>query len=361
MSGYLYVVVGGQFGSEGKGAVTARLCRDLEDRGRRVISVRVGGSNAGHTVIGRCPPECEHPDGHPWRLRHVPVAAVSTRNSRLIISQGSEIDRSVLFQELNDLDRAGYSVSSRLRVDRMATVVEDRHAQQETALTMAIGSTGKGVGAARSDRIWRQAAVYKNYHVDGCNTTDILLDALQDDNTAVVIEGTQGYGLGLHTEFYPYTTSTDCRAIDVMAQAGISPWCVSPDNLRVLVCFRPYPIRVAGNSGPLRYETTWENLGLSAEYTTVTGKLRRVGDWDKGLASKAMVANGYTEKGSCVYTAFTMMDHVDTFLRDQDGDMSLMYKVSTSMRSMVADCHNAPVAFVGTGPNTALVNQDIYL
>src|SRR5882724_12243491 len=118
----LQVIVGGQYGSEGKGAIAAYLAAEQDS----LLALRVAGPNAGHTVIGRCPPEC--PDGvppdhavtsgtiagrhlasaHPWRLRHVPVAAVTNPDAQLALAPGSEIDPDVITQEILSLDAAGY-------------------------------------------------------------------------------------------------------------------------------------------------------------------------------------------------------------------------------------------------------------
>lgn len=377
MSGKIYMVVGGQFGSEGKGAVAGRICRDLAASGQTVINVRVGGPNAGHTVIGKCPPSCENsPDGdghevakHPWRLRQVPVAAVTAPGSTLVIAAGSEIDPKVLGQELAELDSAGYKATARLLVDRSATLLTHGHRESEGLgkLQQRIGSTGKGIGAARADRIWRTAQTW-GACTDGrfaIDTAPFLADQLRVGSD-VVIEGTQGYGLGLHTDNYPFTTSGDCRAIDFLAQAGVSPWqswLGEPAEVRVVVCLRPYPIRVAGNSGGLKDETTWSELNLPVEHTTVTNKVRRVGAWDPALASAAVAANGGPAEG-VVWVALTMMDSVEPELSGKDGpaisragyDGLLAAKRYLGSIGMGME----HLGYVGTGPDTALVNERMY-
>src|SRR5512134_2019439 len=169
--GKVSVVVGGQFGSEAKGAVAGRLASSARNTSilgaeRQVVGVRVGGPNAGHTVYGQCPTNCTESEGHidrahPWRLRQVPVAAVTNRVASLLIAAGSEVDPIVLKDEIAQLDSAGYSVSHRLMVDRSATILTQEHIEREVAsdLTVRLGSTAKGIGAARSDRIWRTAKV----------------------------------------------------------------------------------------------------------------------------------------------------------------------------------------------------------
>jgi adenylosuccinate synthase len=321
----LQVIVGGQFGSEGKGAIAAHLARTQHD----LLAVRVAGPNAGHTVIGRCPPGCperqtadgigaHHPDAHPWRLRQVPVAAVTNEEAILTLGPGSEIDPDVLLDEVTQLNAAGYRAGDRLWIDYTATVItaEDKLAESDEAgvgLPARIGSTGKGIGAARSARLMRTALLAEEIDDWPCNLANVaeFIRHRMVFGGNVQIEGTQGYGLGLHAGSYPHCTSSDCTAIDFMAMAGVSPWVVPSDQIEVWVVYRTYPIRVAGNSGPLRYETTWEAIGQPTEYTTVTRKPRRVGQWDAELARKALEANGHRAGPiSRVFAALTMADYV---------------------------------------------------
>ena len=93
-----------------------------------------------------------------------------------------------------------------------------------------------------------------------------------------------------------------------LAMAGINPWAAGMD-LQVWCVARVYPIRVAGNSGPLKEETTWEQLGLEAERTTVTKKVRRVGQFDMDQIRRAVEANGGGASGR-VSVALTMVDQL---------------------------------------------------
>lgn len=402
MSSSVYVVVGGQNGSEAKGAVAGRVCADLAARGRRVVCVRVGGPNAGHTVIGACPEDCTedhaptHPgdsprESHPWRLRQVPVAAVTDIEAKLVIAAGSEIDPEVLAREIAQLDSAGYEVTSRLFIDRSATWLTAGHIFREvdSKLSDRIGSTAKGIGAARADRIWRTAQTWADFvqqwggshrpqgvdfrHVYQVDSAEMLHDLLGRAGYAVVIEGTQGYSLGLHTQNYPQVTSGDCRAIDFLAQAGVSPWQRDGDgwgvDTKVVIAVRPYPIRVAGNSGPLKNETTWAELGLPEEYTTVTQKVRRVGAWDPEQVRQAIRANGGPNRG-VVWLALTMQDTVcpeiagqDSSLRGWagrlDDEQAMVSAVVGLMLSEVGATMDH-LGYIGTGPDTALVNDRMY-
>lgn len=342
----LIVVVGGQYGSEGKGAVSAFLGRQMFGPD---IAIRVAGPNAGHTVI-------DPTTGKEWKLRAVPVAAV-TSQCKLQIAAGSEVDPVVLLDEVGQLDEAGYHVSSRLRVDPAATWLRQRHqaTEQNLGLSTRIGSTGKGIGAARADRIMRVAD-----RIVGCNQVDHLLGdwtsthvynhhhRLGSEANTILIEGTQGYGLGLHTAHYPQVTSSDCRAIDFLAMAGISPWDPAFGGWQpeVYVVARAYPIRVAGNSGWMAEETTWQDLGLPDEHTTVTNKVRRVGHWDPDLVRSAVAANG----GFNARLVLTMVDQVFPQIRDNTDTETWPSEVFDWLGQRANDA-GVPVAMIGVGPN----------
>jgi adenylosuccinate synthase len=174
-------------------------------------------------------------------------------------------------------------------------------------------------------------------------------------NGKVLIEGTQGYGLGLHTRFYPQTTSSDCRAIDFLAMAGINPWDVHMNSsfglgLRVWVVARVYPIRVAGNSGPLRGEMSWDALGLPEERTTVTQKVRRVGLFDPDLLAEAVRANGGSP---VVKVALTMVDQMFPECAGATTLSGLSGEAVAWLR-MVEDTARCEIGMVGTSPTTVV-------
>jgi adenylosuccinate synthase len=387
MSGKVSVVVGGQFGSEAKGAVAGFLASDRNwwtRPARDIVCVRVGGPNAGHTVYGTCPTEChQHIDDeqwfldtghvaskeswweHPWRLRQIPVAAVTNPDARLLIAAGSEVDMAVLREEWRQLNSAGYNLIGRMNIDYSATLLEEQHITEEMGdgLNGRIGSTAKGIGAARAARIWRKAQTMRSQY-DVMRTMGILLvdsTTMLSHNLEigkhVVIEGTQGYGLGLHTEFYPQVTSGDCRAIDFLAQCGLSPWAPYVQDLDVWVVARTYPIRVAGNSGPLSGETSWDELGLAPEKTTVTKKVRRVGEWDSELVRRAVIANGGGYNNSNVRVALMMADYKIPGLkgaRSSDEIPDREYDELHKLVSEVEEQVDARVGLVGTGPTSIL-------
>lgn len=365
--GKLQVVVGGQFGSEGKGALAAWLARR---EWKPLFAVRVAGPNAGHTAYDD--------DGVEFKLQQVPVAAVLKQLTpgqiSLGIAAGSEIDIAILEREMKQLEEYGHSTIGRLFIDNQATILEEKHAIQERGvasaafvgvhgemeavtplahgeggLTKRIGSTGKGVGAARAARIMREARLWGNSGALGFDINQMVRGSLGRNNT-VQIEGTQGFGLGLHAGYYPYCTSSDCRAIDFMSMVGVSPWAENVEQVDAWVALRTNPIRVAGDSGPLLGETTWEAIGQAPEFTTVTKKVRRVGAFDEILAKRAIAENG----GTRAKVALMFGDYIEPKIKDQ----LLLLRRQHPWLVQYERAIEHRIQLVGTGPRTIAEVQD---
>lgn len=355
----LQVVVGAQYGSEAKGHVTQRLTERHLMFGRDVQVIRVAGPNAGHTGYDV--------HGNKWALRQMPVASVVDGPVILGIAPGSEIDPPVLLDEFDRLSDAGLMRRKMLWVDGEATVIEDRHKLAENGgstddLVGRIGSTGKGIGAARAERLMRGAIrvadnpdLVTALHDRGIAVRLPFLDTRGVDlipSRHVIIEGTQGYGLGLRAGHYPQCTSSDCRAVDFLSMAGINSW--EFRDTEVWAVARVFPIRVAGNSGPLKDETTWEALGLPEERTTVTQKVRRVGESDWDLVKRAVRDNG---GAPTVRVALTMLDQQFPEFRNKSWDQQKdSTKVVDYIRS-VEQAIGAPIFMVTNGPDSFHFND----
>lgn len=370
----IHVVAGAMFGSEGKGHVTAQLIENPEfrDKWETVLNIRVAGPNAGHTVIDE--------NGVAFPLRSVPVGAAVDHKATLYIAPGSEIELDVLEAEIYLLREHGHP--TRLIVSGEATLLEQRHKDTETLLGLheKLGSTGKGIGSARADRIMRSAqrimdsdeALNRLMDIGGVDVLDaqqslqFMAGWLEDENSVIVIEGTQGYGLGLHAGHYPTCTSSDARAIDFLSMAGISPWAPGVQHTTVWLVARVFPIRVAGKSGPLKGETSWQELGLPEERTTVTHKVRRVGEWDGELMRQAVVANGgatfnkkheFMREGFEVLVALTMADQKIPSLYGKSRWMDLAEDEADELNTLIREVQDDAGAFVGmiaTGPKAVL-------
>jgi adenylosuccinate synthase len=134
-----------------------------------------------------------------------------------------------------------------------------------------------------------------------------------------LIEGAQGHDLSIDSQFYPFTTSRNCW----VGQALADTWAY-PDDLRnVYMVIRTYPIRVAGNSGgcwPDQHETSWSDLGVKPEITTVTKKIRRVFTFSMQQVIQSVMVNRPT------HLAISHMDYLpasdrETFVNRLAGEL----------------------------------------
>lgn len=352
----LDVVVGGNFGSEAKGHMVQRLTeRRLEENQNLYVEVvRVAGPNAGHTGYDQM--------GQSWAFRQLPVAAVVPGQVILGIAAGSEIDPDVLIDEIDRAKEAGLLVDKVIWVSDEATIIEPNHKEieAEAGLVARAGSTAKGIGAARADRVMRTAMrladcpeikrslVSKGVSINlaGENRWSSVPGDLNP--VPLIIEGAQGYGLGVHAGYYPQSTSSDCRAIDFLAMAGINPWNWDNEDMHVWVVARTYPIRVAGNSGPLKGETSWDELDLPTERTTVTQKVRRVGEPDWAFVKRAVEANGPANVHLAVFMLDQMFPEVTGVTTIEELSTEAVQYISYTIEAETG----AKVAIVGTGPNS---------
>jgi adenylosuccinate synthase len=289
------VIVGGQFGSEGKGKVAHALAQEK----RASLAVRVGGPNSGHTVID--------PRGNALVLRQLPTAAILPEVV-CVLGAGSYIDVDILLKEMQETRLR----SDCLRIDPNAAVITERERQEEasTALKQAIGSTLSGTGAAVGRRIARVRALRLAKDEPRLkpflSPISQLLRSRLDVGDRLILEGTQGFGLSLlHSPHYPFVTSRDTTAAGFLSEVGLSPLDVD----EVVLVLRAFPIRVAGNSGPLPNEIDWPTVSVESgaeesieEYTSVTKVLRRVARFDPQIVRQAIAVNRPTH---------LVLNHVD--------------------------------------------------
>jgi adenylosuccinate synthase len=284
------IVVGGQFGSEGKGKIALEIVRRALGP---VTVIRVGGPNSGHTAY-------DH-SGRKWALRQMPAGCID-RNVDVVFPAGSYIDVDLLLDEIKQLDYP----RDRVKVSKFARIItlEHRKWEQDAGLVGAIGSTGSGVGGAVLAHVARDAKNLQLSSFDADHATQLhpfvsdvseILRQKLSRGQRVVIEGTQGFGLSLNEGgYWPKATARSTTAAGALAEAGLSPRDVDD----VTMVLRSFPIRVAGDSGPLPNETTWEDVAALTgnnrdlrEYTTVTKRLRRVGCFDAELVRRALDVN----------------------------------------------------------------------
>jgi len=287
------VLIGGQYGSEGKGQVAAYLAAEYE------LLVRVGGPNAGHKVY-------EEPE--PFTFHSLP-SGTRTSNARILIGAGAVINVDTLWHEINkcELDHR------RLTIDPQVMVISSDDIASEQEIVKSIGSTGQGVGAATARRILDRGVNHVELARDVEKlkpfvrpASDVIEEACRQ-RRRILLEGTQGTGLSLYHGWYPHVTSRDTTVAGCLAEAGISP---SRVRKVVMVC-RTYPIRVQnpdkeGNtSGPMSQEISLAEIsrrsGISidelrkTETTSTTKKKRRISEFDWVLLKKAAELNAPTD------------------------------------------------------------------
>jgi adenylosuccinate synthase len=205
------VLVGGQYGSEGKGHIASFLAPEYD------FLLRVGGPNAGHKVY-------EEPEAY---THHQLPSGTRRSEAQLIIGPGAVLSVPKLFMEIGE---CRVSVE-RLSIDPGAMLIDDADIRfEEKTLKNDIGSTAQGVGSATSRKILRSAARPKvKLARESSELRPYLKDTLRllDDAFSlgkhVFVEGTQGTGLSLHHGSYPYVTSRDTSGSGCIAEAGIAP------------------------------------------------------------------------------------------------------------------------------------------
>jgi adenylosuccinate synthase len=330
------VVVGGQFGSEGKGKVAHWFARGL----RAQVAVRVGGSNSGHTVIDDA--------GREYKFRHLPTPCILP-GVISVIGPGSYIDPDVLRSEIS---QAGVS-QDRLFIDPDAVIISPRHKEQEqkSGLVERIGSTGSGTGAAVADRAQRNSALQFARDLPSgllqlVRPVRPLLRQWLREGQRVIVEGTQGFGLSvLNSAYFPHVTSRDTTAAAALAEAGLSPLDVD----QVILVIRTFPIRVAGPSGPLPDEIDWKTITSEGrhkfdilERTTVTDNVRRVARFHPAVVRAAIDVNAPTT------IALNHVDYVDPYCRE---GLQLTDKADRFVLDIEKQI-GREISYVGFGPNS---------
>jgi adenylosuccinate synthase len=336
----LWVVVGGQYGSEGKGKVSAFIAKQENID----ICVRCGGPNSGHSFVD------EH--GATVVLRQLPTGFINPR-TRLLIPAGALIDPEIVKHEIESLGLT----PERVGIDRKCFIIDkkDREEEQRLHLGERLSSTLCGVGAAQARRVLRgeDAKLARDANSEYPWMSRYLTDVSDEVNNAVnhdkkvLIEGTQGFGLSLYSDHYPKTTSRDTTAAGFLSEVGVSPRLVT----EIVVVFRTFPIRVAGaQAGLLNQETSWEQIQKESGYpssveerTSVTRKVRRVSRFDWELAKRALVLNRATR------VAINGLDLLNYNNFRVDNLLSLD-RASIELSRNLAQLADCDLLYLGTGP-----------
>jgi adenylosuccinate synthase len=333
------VVVGAQWGDEGKGKIVDVLAAQVS-----VIARYQGGANAGHTV---------HVGGNEFILHQIP-SGILHDGTRCLLGNGVVLDLEQFFEELDEIHARGVQVDGRVGVSGRAHLLLDYHKKLDKAREVKLGSakigtTGRGIGPCYEDKIARQGVragdlmneerarkklvaacerANERLRQENAELVDVeqvvarilelavrlrplvaetgreVMQSLKAGKS-VLLEGAQGALLDVDHGTYPFVTSSTTTAGGAATGVGIGPTAIGS----VLGVVKAYTTRVG--SGPLPTEIAGE-LGehlrkLGGEYGATTGRPRRCGWFDSVVTRYSARVNGLTG------LAVTKLDVLDTF------------------------------------------------
>ncbi len=335
------VVVGAQWGDEGKGKIVDVLSERFS-----VVARYAGGHNAGHTVII---------DGHKFILQLVPCGVLRP-GCRGVIGNGVVLDPMAFLKETGRLRELGVDVDARLFVSNRAQVILPYHRMIELAAESApgrqkIGTTSRGIGPAYEDKMARNGlrvvdllnpALLKTHIENACGEknaiahalfgtepldpaqmyeeyaqaaerirpyvtdTALLLNRALAENQSVMFEGAQGTLLDIDHGTYPFVTSSSASAGGACTGTGVGPTCIGT----VIGVTKAYVTRVGEGPFPTEIHDRSADVlrARGQEYGAVTGRPRRCGWLDLPLLRYSNQING-TEW--LVVTKLDVLDDLD--------------------------------------------------
>jgi adenylosuccinate synthase len=333
------VIIGSQWGDEGKGKVT-----DYYSKNADLIARFQGGNNAGHTVVVK---------DKTFKFHLIPSGAVSGKE--VIIGNGCVVDPEVLLNEIDNLKQEGIPVN--LHISDRAHVIMPYHKLQDELEeklkgSLKAGTTKRGIGPCYQDKVGRfgirfvdfldtpvfkekltmfmsiKKALFDAHHepfpldtneiFDTYNTyaenlrkyvtdTSVLINDAVKIGKNVLMEGAQGTHLGIDHGIYPYGTSSNCVAGAACTGAGVSPLVIN----QVLGVVKAYTTRVG--TGPVPTELTADTgkylRDKGKEFGTTTGRPRRCGWLDVVLLRHSHRINGFT---GLAITKLDVLNGLDT-------------------------------------------------
>lgn len=333
------VVVGGQWGDEGKGKIVDLLSKDAD-----IVARYQGGANAGHTIVL----------GDKKFILHLIPSGILHPQTTCIIGNGVVLDPVVLFDEIQLLKSNDIDVSGRLLISHRAHVIMPYHklldqAQEDHNIQAKIGTTGRGIGPAYVDKVNRTGIrivdlldettlknkinlnikakneildkIYNKAQLDADSITleyltfdkkmdeyitdiSLYLDQAIKHNKKILIEGAQGTLLDIDFGTYPYVTSSNPVSGGACIGLGIGPTRID----RVVGIMKAYTTRVGEGPFPTELAADMAHYmrEMGEEYGATTGRPRRCGWFDTVIANYAVRINGLD------YLALTKLDVLDT-------------------------------------------------
>ncbi|RLF48501.1 MAG: adenylosuccinate synthase [Thermoplasmata archaeon] len=322
-----WVIVGTQWGDEGKGKITDYIAKDFD-----YIVRFQGGNNAGHTIVI---------DGEKFKFHLIP-SGILRPGKIVVIGNGVVIDLAVLRKEIEDLKSKGVDVSG-LRISNRANIIMKYHRLLDGAEEVfrgggSIGTTKRGIGPAYSDRaaragirvgdlfspalkekvdfvvslknkvlkdvygideklnpneIYAELLEHRDCIKEYVTDTAMLLNNALDEGKKVLFEGAQGTMLDIEHGTYPYTTSSHTISASACIGTGVPPRKID----KVIGVAKAYTTREG--SGPFPTELSGD-IGeymrkMGGEFGTTTGRPRRCGWLDLAIVRYACMLNGIDE------------------------------------------------------------------
>lgn len=317
------VVVGGQWGDEGKGKIIDILSRDAD-----IIVRYQGGNNAGHTVVI---------DNEEFILHLIP-SGVLRKGKICVIANGVVVDPEALLKEIGMLKEKGVEVDSRLLISESCHVIFPYHKIIDKRRGIRIGTTGRGIGPCYVDKMARcgirmadlidkdelKKKLYMNlqdsreFNVEEiCNeyagygakikkyfsNVSLVLNKAISEDKDILFEGAQGTLLDIDHGTYPYVTSSNAIAGGACTGAGIGPTKID----KVIGVVKAYTTRVGEGPFPTEFgKGLMEEIRRKGkEFGATTGRPRRCGWFDAVIVKHAVVVNGLDE------IAVTKLDVLD--------------------------------------------------
>ena len=324
--GKVDALLGIVFGDEGKGKVV-----DFFTPRYDVVARFAGGPNAGHTIIF---------DGKKFVLRSIP-SGIFDEGKTNIIGNGCVIAPDLFMAEARELEAAGYDIAPRLHISRRAHLILPTHRVLDRAYEAAkgknkVGTTGKGIGPAYSDKAARvglrvgdieenfeekyralkarheqilRDLHYTDYDIaeeeklwmEGVeymrrfklSNTEAEINRALAEGKSVLAEGAQGSLLDIDHGTYPFVSSSSTTAGGVCTGLGVAPNTID----RVFGIFKAFSTRVGSGPFPVElFDETGETLRrIGHEYGAVTGRNRRCGWIDLVALKYAIMINGVTD------------------------------------------------------------------
>ena len=322
------VVIGAQWGDEGKGKLIDFLSKDAD------ITVRYqGGNNAGHTIVV---------DDQSYIFHLIP-SSILHKNKVCVIGNGVVVDPKALIEEIDGLEAGGIRITpDKLKISGFCHIVMPYHrvldGLRESKRKNKIGTTGRGIGPCYADKVtrcgiraidllnkkvlkaklednlseknetYRKVFGYKEYSLNEIyreyleygkrmapfiENTAVYLNKMIDKGKSVLFEGAQGTFLDIDFGTYPFVTSSSCIVGGACAGTGVPPTKID----KAVAAVKAYTTRVGEGPFPTEFGNKMLNKirEKGKEFGATTGRPRRCGWFDSILVKHSIMLNGITE------------------------------------------------------------------